>query len=88
MHWKQGSVDDGKTCHSTQKPLECMAKPIRNNTLVGESVYDPFLGSGTTMVACENLQRKCRGIEISADYCAVILERMATAFPALAIERA
>jgi DNA modification methylase len=50
-------------------------------------VYDPFLGSGTTMVACENLKRKCRGIEISPDYCAVILERMATAFPALAIER-
>jgi DNA modification methylase len=51
-------------------------------------VLDLYLGSGTTMVACENLKRKCRGIEISPDYCAVILERMATAFPALAIERA
>jgi DNA modification methylase len=49
---------------------------------------EPYCGSGTTMVACENLRRKCYGIEISPDYCAVILERMATAFPALAIERA
>jgi DNA modification methylase len=52
------------------------------------NVYDPFLGSGTTMVACENLKRKCRGIEISPDYCAVILERMQAAFPEIKIERA
>jgi DNA modification methylase len=50
-------------------------------------VYEPFCGSGTTMVACENLHRKCRAIEISANYCAVILERMNTAFPDLKIER-
>ena len=74
--------------HPTQKPLECMARAIRNHGKPGAIVYEPFAGSGTTMVACENLQRKCRGIEISPDYCAVILERMATAFPALAIERA
>jgi len=39
------------------------------------------------MVACENLHRKCRGIEISPNYCAVILERMATAFPELEIKK-
>ena len=50
-------------------------------------VYDPFLGSGTTMVACENLNRKCRGIEISENYCAVILERMHQAFPGLTIRK-
>lgn len=48
--------------------------------------YEPFLGSGTTMVACENLGRKCRGIEISPDYCAVILQRMKDSFPAIEIE--
>ena len=37
--------------------------------------YDPFLGSGTTLIACENTGRKCRGIEISPEYCAVILQR-------------
>ena len=38
-------------------------------------VIDSFLGSGTTMIACENTGRKCRGIEISPEYCAVVLER-------------
>jgi len=71
--------------HSTQKPLECMARPIRNHELC--DVYDPFLGSGTTMVACQNLNRKCRGIEISPAYYAVILERMKTAFPEIEIKR-
>lgn len=59
--------------HSTQKPLECMARPIRNHN---GDVYDPFLGTGTTMVAAEILKRKSYGMEIEAKYCAVILERM------------
>jgi DNA modification methylase len=53
----------------------------------GVNVYDPFLGSGTTMVAAQNLGRKCYGIEIAPAYCAVILERMATAFPGIEIKR-
>jgi DNA modification methylase len=70
--------------HSTQKPLECMARPIRNHE---GDVYDPFCGSGTTIVACQNLNRKCYAIEISEKYCAVILERMRTAFPDTEIKR-
>lgn len=62
--------------HSTQKPLECMARPIRNHD--APEVYDPFLGSGTTMVACENLHRHCYGIEIDPGYIAVTLHRWAT----------
>lgn len=73
--------------HSTQKPLECMARPIRNHGAEGDIVYDPFLGSGTTMVACQNLNRKCRGTEISPAYCAVVLQRMADAFPGIEIRR-
>ena len=73
--------------HSTQKPLECMARPIRNHGEQGDIVYDPFLGSGTTMVAAQNLSRKCYGIEISPAYCAVILQRMADAFPGIDIRR-
>jgi DNA modification methylase len=73
-----------ETGHSAEKPLECILKPIRNHE---GDVYDPFLGSGTTMVACQNLNRKCRGIEISPAYCAVILDRMATAFPGIEIKR-
>lgn len=49
------------------------------------STYDPFLGSGTTMVAAQNLSRRCFGIEVAPAYCAVVLERMHTAFPHLEI---
>jgi len=75
-----------KTEHPTQKPIDCFMM-IGNHGVVGDLVYDPFIGSGTTMVACQNLNRKCRAIEISPNYCAVILERMATAFPELEIKR-
>jgi DNA modification methylase len=77
MHRTQGSVDDGKTFHSTQKPVECMARPIRNHD--SEFVYEPFSGSGTTIIACEQLGRKCRAIEISPGYVAVALQRWADA---------
>jgi DNA modification methylase len=77
MHRTQGSVDDGKTFHSTQKPVECMARPIRNHD--SEFVYEPFSGSGTTIIACEQLGRKCRAIEISPAYVAVALQRWADA---------
>jgi len=56
-------------------------------TPISGIVYEPFAGSGTTLVACENLGRKCRAVEISPAYCAVILERMAQAFPKLEITR-
>lgn len=59
--------------HGTQKPLECMARPIRNHD---GNVYDPFCGSGTTMVAAEQLGRICYGMEIEPKYVAVTLERM------------
>jgi len=74
--------------HPTMKPVELWMQAVRDGSIQGESVFDPFLGSGTTMVACQNLNRKCRGIEISTNYCAVILERMITAFPEIDIRRA
>jgi DNA modification methylase len=61
--------------HGTQKPLECMARPIRNHGGQGDDIYDPFLGSGTTLIAAENLSRVCYGMEISPAYVAVILQR-------------
>ena len=64
-----------KTGHGTEKPIECMARPIRNNTAKGELVVDPFLGSGTTLIAADQLNRICYGMEISPNYCQVILER-------------
>ena len=61
--------------HSTQKPLECMARPIRNSSKPGEFVFEPFSGSGTTIMACESLGRRCLAIELSPGYVAVALER-------------
>lgn len=61
--------------HGTQKPVECMARPIRNHGVKTDSVYDPFLGSGTTLIAAEKLGRRCFGLEIDPGYCDVIVKR-------------
>jgi DNA modification methylase len=61
--------------HSTQKPLECMARPIRNHGQPGDLIYDPFLGSGTTIIAAHRNGRRCYGCEISPEYCEIILQR-------------
>lgn len=52
-----------------------MSRPIKNNTAEGEGVYDPFLGSGTTLMACEQYNRKCYGIELDPAYCDIIVAR-------------
>lgn len=73
--WDIPKPQKSETGHSTQKPLECMARPIRNNSAPGDLVYEPFSGSGTTIIACENLQRKCRAIELNPGYVAIAIER-------------
>ena len=71
-----GGEKEEQTGHGTQKPVECMRRPIQNNSTPGESVYDPFLGSGTTMVAAEQTGRICYGMELEPKYVAIILQRM------------
>ena len=71
--WQIDKPQKSDTGHSTQKPIECMARPIRNHD--SEFVYEPFSGSGTTIIACEQLGRKCRAIEISPAYVAVAIQR-------------
>jgi DNA modification methylase len=61
--------------HGTQKPAECMRRPILNNTRPGQFVYDAFLGSGTTLIAAEMTGRRCCGLEISAPYVDVVVQR-------------
>jgi DNA modification methylase len=61
--------------HPTQKPVELFEIAVRNHTEQGELVYEPFAGSGTTIIAAENLSRRCYAMEISPKYGAVILER-------------
>jgi DNA modification methylase len=64
-----------ETGHSTQKPVECMKRPIENNSSRGQVVYDPFVGSGTTIIAAEMTGRACHAIEISPQYCDVAVRR-------------
>jgi DNA modification methylase len=59
---------DAKTIHSTQKPVECMRRPILNHTKQAELVYDPFLGSGTTLTAAELTGRVCCSVEVDPRY--------------------
>jgi DNA modification methylase len=68
-----GGSDEEKFDHPTQKPLELMRRPILNHTKRGEVVYDPFLGSGTTLMAAELTERICYGIELDPKYCDVII---------------
>ncbi len=70
------SGEDTSTGHSTQKPLEAMGKPMRNHGF--PEVYDPFLGSGTTLIAAEQLDRICYGVELNPAYCDIIIERWQT----------
>ena len=65
--------------HPTQKPQELFGRAIRNHTQPRAVVYDPFSGSGTTIIACEQLGRRCRAVEISPGYVAVALERFYSA---------
>ena len=69
---------DPRTEHSTQKPVECMARPIRNHGGKDDAVFDPFLGSGSTLIAATQLDRACYGIELTPAYCDVVVERWQT----------
>jgi DNA modification methylase len=74
--WSIGTgEEDEATIHGTQKPVECMRRPILNNSAKGDSIYEPFCGSGTTLIAAETTGRVCLGIEIDPRYCDVIVGR-------------
>ena len=70
-----GRKDDADTNHSTQKPVECMKRPIENNSSPGQAVYDPFVGSGTTIIAAEMTGRACHALELDPVYCDVAVQR-------------
>jgi site-specific DNA-methyltransferase (adenine-specific) len=62
--------------HPTQKPVGLLRKLIPNSTRIHEYVYDPFLGSGSTAVACEHLGRRCIGIDLDPGYVSTAITRM------------
>ncbi|HKE79026.1 MAG TPA: DNA methyltransferase [Solirubrobacteraceae bacterium] len=61
--------------HPTMKPVALVARQVANSSLRGEIVYEPFGGSGTTLIAAENLGRRCRLVELDPGYCEVIVDR-------------
>jgi DNA modification methylase len=70
--WDIAGRSETQTEHGTQKPVECMARPLRNHD---GDVYEPFAGSGTTLIAAEQLERRCFAIEIDPAYCDVVVTR-------------
>jgi len=73
--WQIDKPQKSETGHSTQKPVECMKRPIENNSSVGQAVYEPFSGSGTTIIAAEMTSRSCYAIELSPAYVDVAIKR-------------
>jgi DNA modification methylase len=99
--WSIPSRDqDAATIHGTQKPVDCMRRPILNNSSAGQAIYEPFSGSGTTIIAAEATGRSCHAMELDPAYVDVavlrwqaftgqeaILEGDGRSFAALAAER-
>ena len=74
--WQIPSRDqDAQTTHGTQKPVECMRRPMENNSSPGQAVYEPFSGSGTTIIAAEQSGRVCHAVELSPAYVDVAVLR-------------
>lgn len=67
--------EDEKSGHGTQKPVELWERPMRNHTVEGEAVFDPFLGSGTALLAADRMGRVCLGVELDPVYVALAIER-------------
>jgi DNA modification methylase len=84
-HWAggrdQSTVWDGrvsneeKTGHGTQKPVSVIIRAIENNSQPGDGVYDPFVGSGTTIIAATMTDRVCYAMDLDPAYCTVAIER-------------
>jgi DNA modification methylase len=73
--WQIDKPKKSDTGHSTQKPVECMKRPIENNSSPGQAVYEPFSGSGTTIIAGEMTGRAVHAIELSPAYVDVAVTR-------------
>jgi DNA modification methylase len=73
--WQIAKPQKSETGHGTQKPVECMKRPIENNSSPGQAVYEPFSGSGTTIIAGEMTGRCVYAMELSPEYVDVAVKR-------------
>ena len=79
--WQIESPPPGsKTLHPTSKPLDVFEIPMKQHTYAGDVCYEPFSGSGSQLIAAENLARQCRAVELQPQYVAVALQRYQDAF--------
>ena len=76
-----------QTEHRAAYPIEFASKMITDFSLIDNLIYEPFTGSGTTMVASHQLKRKCYGMELDPKYCQVIIDRMKKLDPTIKIKR-
>ena len=72
---KEGDMEKPLDFHGTQKPVRMIEDAILDVTRKGDLVFDPFLGAGSTLIACEKAERVCCGVEIEPKYMDVILHR-------------
>jgi DNA modification methylase len=79
--------EDGKRQHPTQKPIRLCESFISRFSKESNLLVDPFIGSGSTMVASHQLKRKCYGMELDPKYCQVIIDRMLKLDPTLQIKK-
>lgn len=73
--WQIDKPRKSETGHSTQKPIECMKRPIENNSSPGQAIYEPFSGSGTTIIAGEMTGRHIYAVELNPAYVDVAVKR-------------
>lgn len=85
--WSTSRGNTGDYVHPTQKPIELIEKAIQNSSKTGDIVLDVFGGSGSTMVACQQLGRMARLMELDPKYCDAIVNRMHKLWPSLPIKR-
>jgi DNA modification methylase len=85
--WNISSSGSQKNEHKACFPVELPFKAIEDFSKSDSLIYEPFMGSGTTMVASHQLKRKCYGIELDPKYCQVILDRMRKLDPTLIIKK-
>ena len=69
------SGQDASTIHGTQKPVECMRRPMLNNSQPGDLVYEPFSGSGTAIIAAQSVNRACYAAELNPEYVDMAVRR-------------
>jgi DNA modification methylase len=73
-----GGSRETKLGHPTQKPVECMARPMRNHGVPGDFVFDPFVGSGTSVIAAQRERRRCLAVELEPAFVQMCIDRFET----------